>query len=185
MRRKLLHTCKISLEDLPTVVKSHLERLSTGIADSQLWRHGQEEGAIAVTGSQFLGHSSGASSLRNDQINRNQQYIMKTEVRRSLEDLTVMLTAHCLQRNLLIFHKRPACAVIIRCGWLGIESKEAPVTILYDNTLDHFTALVPQWDQLKDLGEFVLRDSLPQTIYVTPSELEIRLSRFMTFKERS
>ena len=109
---------------------------------------------------------------------------MGTEARHGLEDLTAMLTAHCLQRNLLIFHMRPACAVIIRCGWLGVESTEAPVTILYDNTLDHFTALVPQWEQLKDLGEFVLYDALPQTIYITPSELEIRLSRYMTFKER-
>ena len=143
------------MEDLSAVVKPHLERLSSGIADSQLWRHGQGEGI-------FVG----------------------TEARHGLEDLTVMLTAHCLRRNLLIFHMRPACAVIIRCGWLGVESTEAPVTILYDNTLDHFTALVPQWEQLKDLGEFVLHDALPQTIYITSSELEIRLSRYMTFKER-
>ena len=72
-----------------------------------------------------------------------------------------MITAYSIRRDLLIFHMRPACAVIIRCRWLGMESTEPPVTVLYDKSLDHFTALVPQWEELKDLGEFVLRDALP------------------------
>ena len=109
---------------------------------------------------------------------------MGVGTRHGLEDLTVMLTAHALQRNILIFHMRPACAVIISCGWLGVESTEPPVTVLYDNTLDHFNALVSQWEQLRDLGGFILRDALPQTLYITASELEIRLSRFLTFKGR-
>ena len=66
-----------------------------------------------------------------------------------------------------------------------MESTEPPVTLLYNKSLDHFTALVPQWEELKDLGEFVLRDALPQTIFISPSELEIRLSRFLTYKGRS
>ena len=156
IRRKLLHICHLSAEDLPTVVRPHLERLYAGAGDSQLWRHGQGGGASMGLG-----------------------------VRHSLEDLVVMITAYSLQRDLLIFHVRPACAVIVRCKWLGIESTGPPVTVLYDRSQDHFTALIPQWEELKDLGEFILRDALPQSIFIPPSELEIRLSRYLTYKGRS
>jgi hypothetical protein len=155
-RRKLLYTCNLSVEDLSTVVRPHLERLYAGAGDSQLWRHGQGGGASMGLGA-----------------------------RHGLEDLVVMITAYSLQRDLLIFHMRPACAVIIRCKWLGIESTGPPVTVLYDRILDHFTALVPQWEELKDLAVFVLRDSLSQSIFISPSELEIRLSRYLTYKGRS
>ena len=96
-----------------------------------------------------------------------------------------MACAYALQRNLLIFEVRPACAMIIRSKWLGIESDLPPVTILYDRKLNHFSALVPQWSELKDLGMFILQDSLSYSIYLTPSELERRLSRYLTHKEGS
>ena len=86
IRRKLLHTCNLSVEDLSTVVRPHLEQMSTGIADTQLWRHGQDGGTS-----------------------------MDLRARRGLEDLIVMITAYSIRRDLLIFHMRPACAVIIRC----------------------------------------------------------------------
>ena len=75
--------------------------------------------------------------------------------------------------------------MIIRSKWLGVESNQPPVTILYDRKIDHFSALVPQWSELEDLGKFILQDSLSYSIYLTPSELERRLSRYLTHKEDS
>ena len=45
VRRKLLHTCRLSVEDLPILVIPYLERLYAGAGDSQLWRHGEGGGA--------------------------------------------------------------------------------------------------------------------------------------------
>ena len=156
VKRKLLHTCRLSVEDLPNVVMPYLERLAAGAGDSQLWRHGEGGGASLGLGA-----------------------------RHGLEDLVVVAAAHALQRNLLIFEVRPACAMIIHSEWFGIESELPPVTILYDRKLDHFSALVPQWSELRDLGTFILQDSLSHSIYLTPSELERRLSCYLTHKEGS
>ena len=103
---------------------------------------------------------------------------------RNLEDLTIMLLSHCLQRNLLVFHESPQCAAIIRSCWFGSESHQIPIPLLYDNRRDHFSGLKPRWSQMKDLSQYIIQETLPEDILIAPSELGLVLSRYVSHKER-
>ena len=103
---------------------------------------------------------------------------------RNLEDLTVLLLSHCLQRDLVIFHDSPECAAIIRSCWFGMESHQIPIPLLYDNRRDHFSGLHPRWSQMRDLGQYIIQETPSQDILIAPSKLGVILSRYVSYKER-
>ena len=185
VRQKLLHLCNSSSEELVKYVGPYLDSLRTGAPDNQLRCHGLEKDKITFRAApSHLREQAGPSPATNSRIRQNLEYIASTQIRLSLEDITIMLLSNCLQRNLLVFHKNPLCAAIIKLRWFGNESHEAPITILYDNKWDHFSGLRPRWAQMEDLSEFIIKESPPESISVSASELELKMSRFMTHKER-